>query len=406
MANQQHIDLLSEGEPWVNLKGQYIDGVHLDLSGADLRHRELHNIPLGYANLSGADLSYANMNQTHLVGANLKFANLESANMDESNMVGANLSQANLINTKLRKCILTKATLSGANLAEACLQDAILDRAKLSGSYCAAADFTAASLIEADLSRAYLGYTKFQHASMRAANLKYATLVKTNISGTDLSSAFIYGVSAWDVEANESTSQQGLYISREPSITVDDLEVAQFVNLCLNNAKIRNVIDTLTAKTVLVLGRFTPERKPVLDALRQHLRQRNYVSVLFDFNKPRSRSFIDTVAMLARLARFVIADITDAKVVLQELESIKAVPVPVQIIFEKGSPVTGSITDFSLFPWFLPPLMYVDQDQVVTSIDKFIGPAQAKANQLHEQQRKNQRVWGEYLITTKGDSGA
>ena len=44
---------------------------------------------------------------------------------------------------------------------------------------------------------------------------------------------------------------------------VDDLEVAQFIYLLLNNQNVRQVIDTITSKIVLILGRFTPERKAV-----------------------------------------------------------------------------------------------------------------------------------------------
>ena len=76
----------------------------------------------------------------------------------------------------------------------------------------------------------------------------------------------------------------------EPEITVDNIEVAQFIYLLLHNAKIRDVIDTITSKAVLILGRFTEERKAVLDALREELRKRDYLPILFDFEKPsRSR---------------------------------------------------------------------------------------------------------------------
>ena len=69
----------------------------------------------------------------------------------------------------------------------------------------------------------------------------------------------------------------------EPEITVDNIEVAQFVYLLLHNEKIRDVIDTVTSKAVLILGRFTAERKAVLDALREELRKRDYLPILFDF---------------------------------------------------------------------------------------------------------------------------
>ena len=41
---------------------------------------------------------------------------------------------------------------------------------------------------------------------------------------------------------------------------------------------------------MLILGRFTEERKLVLDALREELRQRCYLPILFDFEKPRADS--------------------------------------------------------------------------------------------------------------------
>jgi hypothetical protein len=90
----------------------------------------------------------------------------------------------------------------------------------------------------------------------------------------------------------------------------------------LHNQKVRDVIDTITSKAVLILGRFTDKRKVVLDALREELRKRNYVPMLFDFEKPRSRDTDETITLLARMARFIVADISDAKSVLQELRGI------------------------------------------------------------------------------------
>jgi hypothetical protein len=122
--------------------------------------------------------------------------------------------------------------------------------------------------------------------------------------------------------------------ARELEIEVDDIRLAQFVYLLLHNENLRDVIDTITSKAVLILGRFTDERKAVFDGLREELRKRDYLPILFDFEKPRSRDTDETITLLARMARFVIADISDAKAVLQELRAI--VPdlpsVPVQPI--------------------------------------------------------------------------
>ena len=114
----------------------------------------------------------------------------------------------------------------------------------------------------------------------------------TDLTGADLTGCRIYGVSAWGLKL-EGTKQQNLVITPadEPEITVDNIEVAQFIYLMLHNQKIRDVIDTITSKAVLILGRFTDERKAVLDALREELRKRNYLPILFDFDKPRSRDY-------------------------------------------------------------------------------------------------------------------
>ena len=89
------------------------------------------------------------------------------------------------------------------------------------------------------------------------------------------------------------------------------MEVAQFIPLLLNNQRIREVLDTITSKAVLILGRFTLERRMVLDALREELRRRNYLPILFDFEKPGSRDFTETVSTLDHLTRFIIADLTE-----------------------------------------------------------------------------------------------
>jgi hypothetical protein len=65
------------------------------------------------------------------------------------------------------------------------------------------------------------------------------------------------------VEEPVLSEQQSLVITGydEQEITVDDIEVAQFIYLLLHNEKIRDVIDTIGKKGVPLLGRFTEGRK-------------------------------------------------------------------------------------------------------------------------------------------------
>lgn len=61
------------------------------------------------------------------------------------------------------------------------------------------------------------------------------------------------------------------------SITVPTIEIAQFIALLVNNSKIRDVIDTITSKVVLILDRFTGERKAVLDTIKIELQAKGYL---------------------------------------------------------------------------------------------------------------------------------
>jgi hypothetical protein len=165
------------------------------------------------------------------------------------------------------------------------------------------------------------------------------------------------------------------------TITADSIEVVQFLYLVLNNERIRKVIDPITSKVVLILGRFTPERKAVLDALREELRQRDYVPVVFDFDKPSSRDLTETVSTLAHMAKFVIADLTDPKSLPQELASI--VPflpsVPVQPILLAPEREWSMYEHFSRFPWVLPIVEYETATELLANLgDRVIGPAERK----------------------------
>jgi hypothetical protein len=93
------------------------------------------------------------------------------------------------------------------------------------------------------------------------------------------------------VKLSESTKQQDLVITRwdEPTVVADNLGVAQFVYLLLHNEKIRDVIDTVGKKGVLLLGRFAEGGIKVLERLRDELRKRGYVPIVFNFDKPETK---------------------------------------------------------------------------------------------------------------------
>jgi uncharacterized protein YjbI with pentapeptide repeats len=328
MADEEHLKIIRQGVAAWNdwrVKNRELEP---DLRGADLKKADLSEVGLSYANLRGAVLI--------------------EANLSEADLVQADLIQADLI----------QADLSGANLRWANLSRANLSRANLSG-----------------------------------ARLRVTQLIATDLCGATLTGSSVYVASVWDIKVDERTKQQNLIItdsdSDEPVITVDNIKVAQFIYLMLNNQEIRDVIDTITSKAVLILGRFSEERKRVLDAIRDELRNHNYLPIMFDFEATTNQATLETINTLASMARFVIADLTDARSVLMELVSIvPALPsVAVRLLIKKAAPEYGMLDFIRKFSSVVKDTFAYDNEQeVIASIkENIILPAEEKVRELRPQ---------------------
>jgi hypothetical protein len=84
-------------------------------------------------------------------------------------------------------------------------------------------------------------------------------------------------------------------------------------------------------------------------------------------------------AMMARMARFVVADITDAKSIPQELAVI--VPdlpsVPVQPLLLEGSAEYSMFEHFKRYPWVLETYKYPSSERLIADLsERVIGPAE------------------------------
>jgi uncharacterized protein YjbI with pentapeptide repeats len=408
-ANLSGIDLSGKDLRRANLEGAHLSGVDLyganlsfaRLQGTDLRDSDLRQTYLGGANLSRADLRNADFRGailsegTAIPGSSVLLrsnerkyrrtvkctvtyfteANLSKANLHEAHLSGANLAKADLSKANLNRAILHEADLSGANLSGTYLHEANLSGANLSGADLSGANLSGANLSGANLSR----------ANLSRANLSWATLVQSDLTKANLNGSLVYGIAVWDVKM-EGTIQSNLVITprNQSTITVDNLKNAQFIYLLLNNKEIREIIDTITSKVVLILGRFTPVRKAILDALRDELRKRNYTPIVFDFEKPTNRDFTETVRTLAHLSRFIIADITEPSSIPQELQAIVPdLEVPVQPLLEEGTKQYAMFPDFSKYSWVFSIYKYKDQTSLIPSLkNEIIEPAEKKASEL------------------------
>jgi len=353
MTNPAQLEILKQGVPAWNDWRTAHPAALIDLSGADLY---------------GAELSRANLN-----GANLEKAFLEKARLAEADLMGANLSRANLINAHL-----LTANLSGADLS----------RANLFG----------ADLLGADLT----------HADLTGATLANANLANARIEGAKVSGCWVYGVNVRDLKG-EFAEQTDLIITHrgQPTITVDNIKVAQFVYLFLNNEEIREAIDTLTSKTVLILGHFaTPDRKAILDTLKDGLRKYDLLPVVFEYERPTPKDFTDTIRTLASLSYFVVADMTNPKSAPLELPAnLPDYQVPFVPILQVGERPFAMLSGLhKKYNWVIEPVPYTSALMLRQELKPaIIDPAIKKRNKLRFNEIIEQRIKTTRELLEKGE---
>jgi uncharacterized protein YjbI with pentapeptide repeats len=407
-----------------------------NLCGSDLGGEFLHD-----ANLSGANLAKANLTNIALAGASLDRANLEEADLTQAICNGSSFIKASMGGAVLRNAILSNAILweadlrgariEGIRLDGADLTDAKLDMLDFSGSRCSRADFERASLVQANFSGTRMWSVSFHGADMRGAtlrksDLKWADLTKTCLHSADLSGSVlnhsllietnfenailsgcsVYGIAAWGVKLDGAT-QKGFVITpeNEPAVTVDNLEVAQFVYLLLNNRRIRDVINTVGQKAVLILGRFTAERKEIIDSLAEALRQRGYLPIVFDFEASHERDFTETIKVLAGLSLFVIADMTNPKSNPLELQAtVPDYMIPFVPIIQEGENPFSMFVDLQRkYNWVLPVLEYDTKEHLLKTIDDaIITPALEKHIELLAKKAETVKVRNVQEFLPKG----
>ena len=290
--------------------------------------------------LRGADLGFRDLSSLDFSGADLRGARLHNANLRRARLAGARLDGC-----LARSTVLSEARLEGASLRQADLRAASLRRASLRG------------------------------ANLSGAVLRFTSLVGADVTDARFSGAEVYGLGAWNLKGRPA-DERGLVIRERKgavATTVDDLDTAQFLHLLRDNAKIADVIDTASRRTILLLGRFQGAYKEALDAMRDRLLATNWVPVLFDFQKPGGRDLTETVASLAHMACFVVPDLSGARSVPQELSFIvphlPSVPV-VPVMREGKERVYAMFEHFLRYPWVQEPVRYRDVEDLVAKLDR------------------------------------
>ena len=352
----------------VVLAGKWLRGfdfARTKFDAAILERTDLGGVHLEYASLREATLRYANLSGVHAFRANLNGANF----------YGATLAQGDFrIASCLETTRLVHANLTGANFSHA----------KLVGAFLTEADLTA---------------TRFDGADLSDVDLERAILDGTSLLGTTLRRAIVSGAFIRRVQTDKNTDQRSLgldvYVLWERRMgnaieftDTDDIRLAQFHDVVEEHGSIASLITACSERVVLILGRFTPQRKRVLDKLAEALTKRGKVPVIYDFPSPKDREISDTVRFIAGMSQFIVVDLTDALSVPLELQAtIPDLMIPVLPIIQSGEPAFSMFADLQRrYSWIQPTVSYKNAEQLVRRVDEaIIARAKDAADQLRKQ---------------------
>ncbi len=263
---------------------------------------------LNRLDFSGMNLSGVLVQRAFAEGLNLRDSIFEDAHFEEGDFSRANFSGATFRNTKFNKTILTGAVFDGAT---------------------------------------------FVNCSLNRVNL-----VEASFRVKEITETVVYGLSAWDMAVDEESKQSKLVIEKtydlysdliaqgKVPMTVDDIELAQFIHYLSNHKKMRDTINVLTDRGVLLLGRFKNGGLERLYTLREFLQGKRYMPMIFDFERPASSSLIDTVVTMAGLAKFIVADLSGPSVGQELTAILKAMRKPV-FAFGPSHALLGDLEDSS-----------------------------------------------------------
>jgi hypothetical protein len=230
-----------------------------------------------------------------------------------------------------------------------------------------------------------------EHASWVQREIDYA-----KASGTPIVPLLIEGdpsprlANIQHVDLRGATSlPAGLVETLRRLIAREDTErlssAATEVLKALDNRVMGRVLYEIQGVLVLLLGNFSGDNLDRLLRLQAELQRRRLHPVIFDFERSPSSDYGETVRLLAGLAGFVIADMSDPRSVVMELQLIApdlAVPI-VPIIAANQEPVALFADLLGKYDWVLPPLRYQDLEDLVAALEiQVIGRARTKRRDL------------------------
>lgn len=251
---------------------------------------------------------------------------------------------------------------SGMDLSGVTVYKAFAEGLNLRGARIVGARFEEGDFSRADFCDATIRDTVFNKTILTGAHFDGATIVNSNLNRVNLVGAsfnvreitetVVYGISAWDLDISDDARQSKLVIERtyelfsdliergEVPLMVPNIELAQFVHYLSNHKKVRDTLNVLNDRGVLLLGRFKDGGLERLYAMREWFQERGYMAMIFDFERPHNLSLTETVVTMAGLSKFIVVDLSGA-----------SVPAELQaILTQVKKPVLAFGSFYALFP--------------------------------------------------------
>lgn len=240
-----------------------------------------------------------------------------------------------------------KAFAEGLNLRNAVFDDTHFEEGDFSR-----ADFAGAEFRNTRFNKTILSGANFDGATFVNCNLNRINLVGASFRVKEIRETVVYGIAAWDLQTSDHTKQSKLVIERtydlysdfiqqgKVPLMVDDIELAQFVYYLSNHKKMRDTLNILNDKGVLLLGRFKEGGLERLYSIREHLHSMGYMAMIFDFARPDNLSLTETVVTMAGLSKFVVVDLSGSSVPA-ELQSV---------LSQMKKPILAFGDAYALFP--------------------------------------------------------
>lgn len=182
------------------------------------------------------------------------------------------------------------------------------------------ADFTNTHFINTRFNKTIFTDAIFDNATFENCNLNRINLANADFQVKSITETVVYGISAWDLKTSPSSKQSKLVIEKTYGfysdiiaegripMMVDDIELAQFIYYLTNHKKLRETINVMNSRSVLLLGRFKDGGLDRLYKIREWLLSRNYLPMIFDFERPDSMDLVEVITTMGGLSKFIIAD--------------------------------------------------------------------------------------------------